>query len=276
MPNAKDTKEPNTRRIFAVGGVGSGKSTQIITLPRPCFVYAFDASSPLAIRGYDIEYQEFLPGLVPFHVAPTKSADKGGKKDSSSLSNKESDVFKLWEADLTEKAESGYFDNFETICIDSATTLLDLIMDRMLTLQGRPGQWPQQDDYGPQMISFQNAVRSIISLGKHVYMTGHLTEPKQDEKTKRMVWEQPMMSGRLKTKIPMLFTDVFHCMVEIPDPSKSPVHKIQTVNDTHLNWIRTSIRGLSPFEDVTIDFNEDVQTQGIGGLIRWAEKNRGT
>ncbi len=149
--------------------------------------------------------------------------------------------------------------------MDSATTFLDLIMDRFLTINGRAGAWPQQDDYGPQMLAFTNVCRSLMSLNKYIFMTGHL-ETKQDALTQRIM-RTPMMTGRLKTKIPLLFSDIFICEAE-NDGRGVVKHKIQTVPDRMTTTVRSSIKGLGSFEDVTIDFAKPLEGQGIGKFLK--------
>jgi hypothetical protein len=175
-----------------------------------------------------------------------------------------------WEKDFQDKLKAGFFDDFDVIAMDSATTFLDLIMDRVLTINGRSGSWPQQDDYGPQMLVFQNVCRQLTALGKVVVMTGHL-ETKKDELVGR-IFRTPMMTGRLKTKIPLLFSDIFVCEVENDGRGKI-THKIQTAPDRITTAIRTTFKGLPPYQDVTIDWSKDPIGQGIGGLIMKEKKN---
>src|SRR5690606_24486000 len=108
---------------------------------------------------------------------------------------------------FNKRIDTGFFKDYDVICLDSATTFLDALMDRVLTINGRYGQVPQQDDYGPQMLAFTNVCRQCVALGKTLYMTGHV-ETKQDELTKR-IYAQPMMTGRLRIKIPLLFSEIF-------------------------------------------------------------------
>src|SRR5690606_34984327 len=98
---------------------------------------------------------------------------------------------------------------------------------------------------------FQNVCRQLTALGKMVVMTGHV-ETRQDELTKR-IFRAPMMTGRLKTKVPLLFSDIFVC--EATNDGRGKVsHTIQTVPDRTTTTVRTTIKGLNPFEDVTIDW----------------------
>jgi hypothetical protein len=169
-----------------------------------------------------------------------------------------------WEKDFNSRIEDGFFDDYDVVALDSATTFLDLIMDRVLTINGRSGAWPQQDDYGPQMITFINVCRSLMALNKTIVMTGHM-EIKKDELQQR-IFRTPMMTGRLKTKIPLLFSDIFVCETE-NDGRGGIKHRIQTVPDRITTTIRTSFKGLEPFEDMTIDWDKPLEEQGLGRLI---------
>lgn len=257
MANAKDAHQSTGRKFLLLGDTGGGKTTQILTFPGKKFAYLFDPNAILSLQGHDIEYEEFLPDRLNMSV---KSLSKGVGDKTTSFANS---LYVEWEKDFNERIRSGYFNDIDLIAFDSATTLLDLIMDRVLTINGRAGSWPQQDDYGPQMLSFQNVCRQLTALGKTVIMTGHL-ETKQDDLTKR-IFRGPMMTGRLKTKIPLLFSDIFVC--EATNDGKGVTkHTIQTVPDRTTTTIRTTIKGLNPFEDVTIDWKRSPVGQGIGGL----------
>jgi hypothetical protein len=190
-----------------------------------------------------------------------------GKGDMQSV--RSSDVYAVFERQFNERLESGFFDQYDWIGFDSATTLLDLMMDRVLSINDRFGQWPQEDDYGPQMIAFINLCRNITSMDKGLYVTGHL-EVKQDNKTKK-VSRRPMMTGRLTAKVPLLFSDIFATDVEVDDKGV-PLYRLQTVPDPLTVIIRTSIKGLEPFENVTVDFSKDPVGQGLGGILRWERK----
>lgn len=258
MANAKNAHAISGRKFLLLGDTGGGKTTQILTFPGKKFCYLFDPNAILSLQGHDIEYEEFLPDRLNLSV---KSLSKGLGDKTTSHANS---LYVDWEKDFNDRIKGGFFNDVDLIAFDSATTHLDLIMDRVLTINGRAGSWPQQDDYGPQMMVFQNVCRQLTALGKTVLMTGHL-ETKQDELTKR-IFRGPMMTGRLKTKIPLLFSDIFVC--EAVNDGKGKVnHLIQTVPDRTTTTIRTTIKGLNPMHDVTIDWSKSPVGQGIGGLI---------
>lgn len=259
MANAKDARQTSGRKFLLLGDTGGGKTTQILTFPGKKFCYLFDPNAILSLQGHDVEYEEFLPDRLNLSVK-SLSKDKGGDKTTSYQNS----LYVAWEKDFNDRIKGGFFDNIDLIAFDSATTLLDLIMDRVLTINGRAGSWPQQDDYGPQMLAFQNVCRQLTALGKLVVMTGHL-ETKQDELTKR-IFRGPMMTGRLRTKVPLLFSDIFVCEAS-NDGRGVTKHLIQTVPDRTTSTIRTTIKGLNPHEDVTIDWTKSPIGQGIGGLV---------
>ena len=259
MPNAKDAHSVTANKFFLLGDTGSGKTTQFLTLPGKKFIYLFDPNALLSLRGQDLDYEEWLPDRLGFSATSLK---KGVGDKTTGLQNT---IFRDWEQDFDKKIRAGFFDQYDAIGLDSATTLLDLIMDRVLALNGRPGQWPQQDDYGPQMLTFTNICRTFTGMGKILFMTGHL-ETKQDQLTQRIL-RSPMMTGRLRTKIPLLFSDIF--IAEAENDGRGKVkHKLQTVPDRMTTCVRNSFRNLEPFEDVTLDWNKPLETQGIGGFLK--------
>jgi len=260
MANAQNAHATSKHKFLLLGDTGSGKTTQFLTLPGKKFVYLFDPNAILSLKGHDIEYEEFLPDRLNLSV---KSLSKGtGGDKTTNLANQ---VYLAFEKDFNDKLDKGFFDSFDVVGFDSATTMLDTIMDRVLTINGRAGQWPQQDDYGPQMQVFTSLCRTLTSLGKTVFMTGHM-ETKQDELTKK-IFRQPMFTGRLRTKIPLLFSDIFVCEAENDGQGKVK-HKVQTVPDRITTCVRSSFKGLQPFEDLTLDWNKPLEEQGLGRLIK--------
>lgn len=262
MPNASNVGHNEPHRFFLYGDMGSGKTTQVLTLPRPTFVYIFDPNSLLTLRGHDVEYEQFLPEDLTLDVVSLKKVEGGGHKRGPKVMSKKVVAYEEWERDFSARD----FSKYNSVAIDSATSFLDLIMDYVLQINGRPGQWPEQDDYGPQMVTFTNAVRTFASMGKTLLCTGHY-ETWQDRKTMRTT-RQLMMTGRLRTKIPLLFSDVFYCEGGV-DEKGAPQYTVQTVKDKDIPAARCSFNGLSPLEDVTVDFKGDLEAQGLGALLDW-------
>lgn len=259
MANAKDYQPDKGKRILLLGPTGAGKTTQFLTMPGRKFAYLFDPNAVQSLQGYDVEYEEFLPDRLNLSV---RSLAKGVGDKSTNFKN---NTYQDWEKDFNDRLDSGFFDNIDSILFDSATTLLSLIMDRVLTVNGRAGSWPQQDDYGPQMLAFQSVVRTLTALGKSVMMTGHV-EVKQDELTKR-IFRMPMMTGQLKQRIPLLFTDILMCQATTDQAKGNVTYQVMTTPDRMTETVRCTMKGCKPFEDVTIDWSKNPEGQGIGGLI---------
>lgn len=266
MPNARDVNGLTEHKIFMLGYAGSGKTTQILTLPGKKYVHIFDQNALLSLRGHDIAYDTYMPDTIG---AAAGSLTKGKGDKSSSTS---SDSYRRFESTFNERIQSGFFDQYDWICFDGATTLIDLTMDRVLTINGRFGQWPHQDDYGPVIVAFTNICRNVTAMGKSIYFTGHI-ETKQDDLTKK-IQTQPMLVGRLVNKIPLLFSDIFVADVSVDEKGK-PAYRIQTVPDAMTKTIRCSIKGLEPFESVTVDFTKPPEGQGLGGILSWERKQLG-
>lgn len=271
MPNAKDAIGIQPHKFLMLGTTGSGKTSQILTLPGKKFMYLFDPNAILSIRGHDVDYEEFYATDLTLDVKSLSAVAPGSteRKGDKIMGKKASEVYLAWEKDFAAKMESGFFNNYNVIGMDSCTTFLDLIMDRILTINGRPGQFPGQDDYGPQMVTFTNVVRTLAGMGKMIYFTGHI-ELEKDELS-QTIYRVPVMTGKLKSKIPLLFSDIFS--MECSNDGKGNVsYKIQTVQDRRTPTVRCSFKGLQPYEDVTIDWSKPVVGQGIGGILMREQK----
>lgn len=265
MPNAKDTQSGYMpHKFLLLGNTGTGKTSQLLTLPGKKFAYLFDPNALQTLRGFDVEYEEFLPSAVRLDAVPSSKEGAAKANAERVMGTQAADSYVRWEKDFDEKAAKGYFKQFDVLALDSATTLLDLIMERLLTLNARQGTFPQQDDWGPQMVTFANIIRTFMSLGKMLLVTGHLKTDK-DEFTQKIV-QLPLFTGQLREKLPLLFSDIF--VTSATTDAKGAVkYQIHTVPNSRETPIRTSLRGIAPVEDVTIDWSKDPVGQGLGGLL---------
>lgn len=263
--NARDVLADTPKKLLIVGDTGSGKTTQFLTLPGRKYCYLFDSNAKLSLRGHDIDFDEYLPSTVPAAVQSLSTKVGGDARKSSSS------VYADFEKQFNERLRDGFFDQYDWIGFDSATTLLELMMDRILTINGRFGQWPHEDDWGPQMIAFTNLCRTVTAMGRSCYFTGHMQD-KQNRKT-GVTRRIPMMTGTLVQRIPLLFSDIFGCETD-KDEKGRVVYQLCTVRDHEFTVIRTSIKGLNPYEDVTIDWKEQVEGQGLGGILNWERKQQ--
>jgi len=265
--SAKDAHRQEAESFLLLGPPGSGKTAQLLTLPGRTFVYEFDPAGINTLKGSNIDYLEFLPDRqrlepVLLDKASRAHAGKRGVIEPKAYSN--------WEADFEARLDAGFFDDYDNIGFDSLTTFADALMDQILWMQGRPGQFPGQDDYGPQMTAIRNVFRTLTALDKTLVVTGH-EETIQDETTKRIL-TVPLVTGKLKVRLPLLFSEIFHC--ECRSTAKDALFVIQTRPDRMNPNVRCTIQGLEMYEDVTIKDWSKPEQYGLGRILVQARKQR--
>ena len=115
-------------------------------------------------------------------------------------------------------------------------------------------------------------------MGLGLYMTGHLQTDKNEA---TQVYESlPLMTGRLREKIPLLFSDIYGSQAE-GDTKGNVIYTLRTVPSRMLRTVRCSIKlpneagvleSLAPVEDVTIDWSREVVGQGLGKIVELEQK----
>jgi hypothetical protein len=268
MPNARDAILSPLHKILVVGSGASGKTSLAWTLPGKKFAFLFDPAAIESIVGADIEYEEFLAG--PGETDMTlKGFNKNAKPDDKPARAVEPKVFVNWERNWNEKVTDGYFDKngIDWIIFDSITYLVSSMMDRQLWINNRFGGLEEQADYRVVGNKLTEVFKSITSMKKNLYCTGHLTTY-QDEKTKK-ISTQLDMPGKSRRQIPLMFSNIWEARPTTEDKQE---HVILTKSDPRgFQEIRSSLQGLKPVENVEIkDFNKP-QDYGIGRLLREAK-----
>lgn len=248
-------------RFLLYGNIGSGKTTLLRTIPGKKFIYMFDNAGRRSLTKDDnIWIEEFLPDSLPINVASIKGA-------SSSTSAVNYEIYKLWEADFNRRIQEDWFkkEGFSAICFDSLTTFGDIILDQILALSGRLGKSPEISDYGMQANAISRVVRLATAQDCIVAFTGH--EKSAQDKLLRTIATQILVPGQLVQKLPILFSDIYHCKV---DRQGSQVkYVIETVPCELFPTARCSMQ-LAPEVDVTIksELGGDVTKQGLGKILR--------
>lgn len=248
-------------RILAIGPAGSGKTTQLRTLPGKKLLFCFEDNALNSLKGdSDIDYQLYLPDVV--EIAPRSLSSKQNVRSTPPTGEKPSafDDFVRDFNSLLQDENKAIFANYDVIAIDSLTSLSKAVMDAVLWLNNRMGQQPAMDDWAAQLNTIENTVRKITSLPKLVYITAHDTLI-QDELTKKIVNEL-VLTGQLKTRIPMLFSDImkFQCEDE--------KFSMLTQPDRYNVKVRRSLPDLDAVMDVTIKDFQAPQSFGLGSLIK--------
>lgn len=179
MPNTKDLDIKNIKlKVLCYGGSGTGKTTFASTFPKPYF-FDFDGGV-LSLRGRDVEYDTYTD------VYKGKERVKSAWKD-----------FQAKKDDL---------DKYETIVIDSITTLEDYAMTELLELNKRTE--PTLHEWGRLVSWMRNFLAVINGYDKHVVVIAH-EEMLKDEITGE-VWIRPLVVGKkLPQEMPLFFDEVY-------------------------------------------------------------------
>jgi hypothetical protein len=260
--------EPNERlRFLLYGNIGSGKTTLLRTLPGKKFIYMFDPAGRSSLKKTDnIWIEECMPDNMPINVSTIKGLV------SSVTDNTKYEAYKKWEADFNKRILDNWFktEGFSVICFDSLTTFSEMVLDQILALSGRLGKSPEQSDYGMQANAISRVVRLATAQDCIVAFTGH--ELAAQDKLLRTVANQIMVTGQLKQKLPILFSDIYHCKVT-REGNANPRYIIETCPSEYFPTARCSLE-LTPEVDVTIPLGvSDIEAYGLGKILK--EKGRG-
>ena len=245
-------------RILAIGPAGSGKTTQLRSLPGKKLLFCFEDNALNSLKGdASIDYMLYLPDVV--EIAPRSLATKQNARATPATGEKPQafDKFVKDFNNLLQDEET--FSKYDVIAIDSLTSLSKAVMDAVLWLNNRMGQQPAMDDWGAQLNTIENTVRKVTSLPRMVYITAHDTMM-QDDLTKKIVNEL-VLTGQLKIRIPMLFSDIFKFFYD------GEKYKLLTRPDRYNVKVRRSIQDLEPEVDVTIEDFNNAEKSGLGNLL---------
>ena len=249
-------------RILAIGPAGSGKSTQLRTLPGKKLLFCFEDNALNSLQGDpDIDYQLYLPDVVEIAARSLSSKQNARSVPATGEKPEAFDNFVRDFNSLLQDDRKATFAKYDVVAIDSLTSMSKAVMDAVLWINNRMGQQPAMDDWAAQLNTIENTVRKLTSLPKTVYITAH-DNLIQDELTKKIVNEL-VLTGQLKTRIPMLFSDIlkFECV--------DGKFSMLTQPDRYNIKIRKSLpNDVASVEDVTIKDFSKPQDFGLGKLMQ--------
>jgi len=256
-------------KIMLVGPTGSGKSSQIWTLPGRKFVYVFDPNTLSSIAGApDVDYVEFLPDFLEMD-ATLKGFNKGSKSDKPTR-GREPLLYMRWVEHMNSFVEKD-MSSYDWLCFDSLTFLSKAVMDRQLYINNRYGDIEERGDYRVVGSKISDVFNSISSLPINTFATGHISTF-EDDKTKKIV-TQIFLPGKARNILPLTHTNVWAAQAG----EKEGTFEVRTVPNggRGLQEIRTSLKGLRPVEDVTIRDFRNPTGFGIGALLERSRKAKG-
>jgi hypothetical protein len=126
-------------------------------------------------------------------------------------------AFAKWKTEFSYRVSSGYFENFGTYVLDSATTWSMAIMNYILLQEKRAGEAPKWNkDYTPQKIEIRNHLTMMLNIPCDFILTGHLKAHEVVEGESSTLEYRFMTTGDGSVIIPLMFDEIW-----VMDPSRS-------------------------------------------------------
>jgi hypothetical protein len=180
-------------RALIYGVSGSGKTYSLRTARRPVHVDSFDPNGTQSID--DVVRTEANPkGYI---YADTRYELEDPLRPSA---------WKLYDKEIHRRFREGYFHHLGTYATD-LTSMASAALNQTLAESNRAGGVPQQNDWYPQMVKLENAVRFLMSLPCDVILLGHV-DHRKDEVTGKVTY-YPMITGKLVVRIPLQFSEIY-------------------------------------------------------------------
>lgn len=258
--SAATFNDDGVQKLLVVGATGSGKTAQIWTLPGRKFAYIFDPAAMASLKGCpNLDVVRFMPDYTELD-ATLKGFNKGSRDDVPS-SAREPVVYKRWVDDLNDRSDSGFFKQYDWLCFDSLTFLVQAMMDRQLYINNRYGGLTDMSDYRVTGNKVSTLFRTITAQPISLYCTGHI-DTYQDEDTKRVV-TQLRLPGSARGLLPLMFSNIWKAYSK-----NSAEFFLRTYPEERgFQDIRTTLKGLKDDEPVTIADWRTPERYGIGALL---------
>lgn len=206
-----------TIKVLVTGEHGTGKTQLMRTARKPVHIDSFDPGGTKGLQDLietgaitvDAEYEQEDP------AKPT--------------------AFKRWINMLEYRIERNYFEEFGTYCIDSATFLLEAIMNASLDGKDAAPKW--QTDYYMQKRAITRALRRILNLNCDVFMTAHLRERYENGvgvSAAEQLEERTFLGyrffapGQAAVIVPTMFDEIWVTMAESYNPAQQTQYYLIT------------------------------------------------
>lgn len=141
--------------------------------------------------------------------------------------------YRNWETQWQKDIQSGYFNNFGTYCIDSATTFIQAAANEIIKRSAAKALGKGKAHSGDQLeiqdyTTLYNLIRDVVKMSSSqqcdFLMTAHLLLDK-DETTGEILYDLNVFKT-LKTELPLLFSE-YYCMIKKAKPG-GPEYKLLT------------------------------------------------
>ena len=282
--NAENLSAEEDHRIVLFGMPGTGKTAQILTLPRPVFVYAFESSALATLRGAkDIHILPFFPRRPSdSNSLLARSIQKGGRREFDILSGEETSnkdygqLYLDFARDATMRMEKDWWrsEGYKTLVLDGLSTLSRHALSRVGVLQEKVKSEDKRTDYMQAGILTSEAF-SYLSSQTPIFLAGLHYGTKVEERTGRTI-KQLELPGSSRARLPAGSTICWRTCLGKDDTRKDPTTQTrfcaQTFPDREFDWIRPGPFKIPDLVDLTIEDWTQPELFGIGKLIRETQK----
>jgi hypothetical protein len=246
-----DLQASNYVKAAILGTSGAGKTIAALTFPGKKLIADFDNKISSAANFY-AGNKEVLEAVEvrQYGKMPIMGDQKTGRKPR--MKQFLDDIQELYNLQNTKQKLP-----YDTIVIDTLTTLVDSIMEdyRYVSQLGikRPNQdQNSQQDYGLLAVHLKQIITGILSLDCHVLFTGHTQLMKDDQSG--MITNEILMPGQMSSKLGIYFEEVYFAKM-----NSSGQYVWQTRGDNKTNFCRTQRKNLPA--EVPASFAEIVKAR---------------
>jgi hypothetical protein len=206
----RDLYSTNTEQFSAIisGNRGVGKTRILGTLPKPLLIDSFDPNGTIVLK--QIYADEIKSGAIIIRNFWNESSRNPKAAED-------------WEKEFDSDFDSGFFDYFSSYAIDSMTTWVDAITNRVAKIQGRTKSQLAINDYPIIYNYVKDTIKRIQTKKLNFVLTTHL-EFNQDELSGEITADILSFKG-LRGAVPILFSEKY-IMQTKPDPKTGGVKYI--------------------------------------------------
>ena len=181
-------------QFLIYGPSGSGKTYSLRTAKTPLWIDSFDPGGSTALNDMVQDGRAVV-------ISEYENEDA-----------KHPTAFALWDSNFDKLEKAKVFDNVGTYVLDSATTWAQAALNEVMRKSARAGGVPQQNDWYPQMVLMEAAIKRIMSLPCDVVFICH-DDVMKDEITGK-VMRSPLLTGKARKRIPLLFSEIYYADVK--------------------------------------------------------------
>lgn len=190
--NAKEITVDNLKlNVLIYGKSGTGKTSFACCFPKP-YVFDFD-NGMLSQRGRDVEFDTY-------------------------------DSYQEFEMKFAELERECVYD---TIVLDSITTMQEYLMDKILAANRRA--MPTMNEWNVAIASLKDLFMRMTKIAKHTVVIAH-EQVLQDEITGEMLVRPVIFGKKLPPQLPLFFDEMYRTQVSRTKDAK-PSYDVLTASD---------------------------------------------